>query len=131
MVWSIHYSRNYIDNSRRRIQSQLRVFQGLNNPSREFEIEYFRNLVVMLQASFQHRSRQFEGSDGNPLNEVRMLSESILANSSILEIDKTIEYEPSHSVLGLPIGSDICPSEAEFERLSEAFFEELTRRYAA
>lgn len=131
MFWAINYSWRYIESCRRRIQSQLRNFREIEHPDIEFEVEFCRNLVVMLEASFQHRSRRREGTDGNVLNEVRMLSDSILANSAILEVDKTIEYDPDATVLGLPIGSEICPSVADFERISQAFFEEIVTRYAA
>jgi hypothetical protein len=42
-----------------------------------------------------------EGKDGNPLNEVRVLCNSILENKSVLRANKTIKLKPDASVLKL------------------------------
>ncbi len=40
-----------------------------------------------------------EKKDGNPLNEVKMLSNSIMNNGSVMCADKTIKYDPAKAVL--------------------------------
>jgi hypothetical protein len=70
-----------------------------------FEPLFFGNLVLRLECCcFVHRAGGSEGKDGNPLNEVRMLSNSILQNGGVLTADKTIKYKPETSVLKLKIG---------------------------
>jgi hypothetical protein len=50
--------------------------------------------------------------DGNPLNEVRMLCDSILRNGGVLAADKTIKFNPAQSVLKLRVGDPITLTEA-------------------
>jgi hypothetical protein len=67
-----------------------------------FEPVFFNNMVLILDTYFTHRSRTTEGKDGNPLNEVRVLCNSILENKSVLRADKSIKLKPETSVLKLP-----------------------------
>lgn len=69
----------------------------------------------------------YEGKDGNPLNEVRIVCDSLMNNKGILRGDKQIKLTPEKSVLKLNIGDRIRLTEAEFGRLSAAFFGELRR----
>jgi hypothetical protein len=62
-------------------------------------------MVLILDTYFTHRSRTTEGKDGNPLNEVRVLCNSILENKRVLRADKSIKLKPETSVLKLPPGS--------------------------
>ena len=48
-------------------------------PSREFEQRFFNDQVLILDNMFVHRLTGIEGKDGNPLNEVRVLCNSIFA----------------------------------------------------
>jgi hypothetical protein len=88
---------------------------------------------------FVHRLTGIEGKDGNPLNEVRVLCNSILLYRGKLQVDKlpgwpnsasvSIKLAPEKSVLRLKGGDDIKLSEADFVRLSKAFFVEIERKY--
>jgi hypothetical protein len=62
------------------------------------------NLTLVLDSYFVHRTRAIEGKDGNPLNEVRMLCNSILRSKGVLSADKTIKYEADTAVLKLRVG---------------------------
>jgi len=57
-------------------------------PSREFEQRFFNDQVLILDNMFVHRLTGIEGKDGNPLNEVRVLSNSILLNQGKMQVDK-------------------------------------------
>jgi hypothetical protein len=103
--------------------SELRAAFG------SFEPLFFNNLVIVLDAYFMHRTRAIEGKDGNPLNEVRMLSTSILSHKGILTADKTVKYKPETSVLRLKIGDEIRIGEAGFLALFRAYFDEIRRRF--
>jgi hypothetical protein len=94
-----------------------------------FEPLFFNNLVLVLEGSFAHRLRGREGKDGNALNEVRMLSQSILQNGGVLARDATIRYDARRSVLKLAFGDEIRLNEADFVRLCRAYFSEIERRF--
>ena len=129
------YPREYIDACRARMDAQLAAWKGIadraNGTSEleAFEPLFFANLVLVLEQSFVRRLRGQEGKDGNPLNEVRMLSASLLQNGGILAADKTIKYDPAKSVLGLKIGDAIEIDEHGFERLSMGFFAEIQAKF--
>jgi hypothetical protein len=76
-----------------------------------------------------HRARGLEGKDGNPLNEVRMLCDSILQKDGVITAGKTIKFDPAESVLRLQPGDEIRLSEADFVRLSNAFFAEIAAKF--
>jgi hypothetical protein len=90
---------------------------------------------------FVHRLTGIEGKDGNPLNEVRVLCNSILLNQGKLQVDKlpgwpnsavaSHKLPPEKSMLKLRVGDDVKLSEADFVRLSKAFFAEIEKKYAA
>ena len=71
----------------------------------------------------------YDGKDGNPLNEGRIVCDSLMNNKGILRGDKQIKLTPEKSVLKLNTGDRIRLTEAEFGRLSAAFFAELVRRF--
>jgi hypothetical protein len=49
--------------------------------------------------------RNEEKKDGNPINEVSMLCNSIMEGDGALEGDSTIRYNPTRSALKLRIGT--------------------------
>ena len=88
---------------------------------------------------FVHRLSGIEGKDGNPLNEVRVLCNSILLNGGKLQVDRlpgwpqsavaSLTLPPEKSLLKLRDGDEVKLSEADFTRLSAAFFAELEKRF--
>jgi hypothetical protein len=88
----------------------------------------FDNIVLVPDSYFTHRARGREGKDGNPLNEVRVLCNSMVDNDGLLAADKTIKLDASKSVLGY-VGDEILVTEADFVRLSEALFAEMEKKY--
>ncbi|MGI0085947.1 MAG: hypothetical protein ACREBQ_12785, partial [Nitrososphaerales archaeon] len=80
-----------------------------------------------------------EGKDGNPLNEVRVLCNSLLFNQGKLQVDKlpgwpnsagsSLTLPPDQSVLKLKAGDTIALTHAEFVRLADAFFAEIEKKY--
>jgi hypothetical protein len=93
-----------------------------------------------LDHTFVHRLTGIEGKDGNPLNEIRVLCNSLLLNNGKLQVDKPpgwpnsasgfIKLPPEKSVLNLTGGDDVQLSEADFVRLSEAFFAEIEKKHS-
>ena len=81
-------------------------------------------MILVLDNLFVHRARGME-KDGNPLNEVRVLCNSLLTNKCVLLTDKTIKLDSAKSILGYGVGDDIALRETDFLRLSKAFFAEV------
>jgi hypothetical protein len=88
-----------------------------------------RALVVVLDSYFTHRSRTIEKKDGNPLNEVRVLCNSMMHNNGIMTADKAIKMNPGKSVTKYQVGEEIKLEEAELLLLSKAFFAEIESKY--
>ena len=141
MLGMKRYSRNYIDACRARVEADVRAYrkQVGKAPSKEFEVRFFNDQVLLLDHMFVHRLPGIEGKDGNPLNEVRVLCNSILLNRGKLQVDKlpgwpmsagaSIKLPPEKSVLKLGPGDDVKLTEGDFVRLSKAFFAEIEMKY--
>ncbi|MCA9794901.1 MAG: hypothetical protein KC910_24000 [Candidatus Eremiobacteraeota bacterium] len=133
-----NYTQEYIDACRGRIQTQLDAYGAVANAAtgseavegalHTFEPHFFNNMVLVLEGSFVHRARAKEKKDGNPLNEVRMLSNSLMVGE-FLWADKSINYKPEKSVLKYNVGDEIKLLRSDFERLAEAFFKEIEAKY--
>lgn len=136
MLCMNNYPQEYIDECRARVASQLAAYRGLVVTAHQqttdthavdtavdtFAPIFFNNLVLVLDNLFIHRTRALEGKDGNPMNEVRVICNSLLNNKGKLLADKSIKLNAAKSVLGLQAGDAINLTEADFVRLSEAFF---------
>ena len=135
------YSQEYIDSCRARVNAGLRDYQKHvgKGPSKEFDARFFNDQALVLEYMFEHRLSGIEGRDGNPLNEVRVLCNSLLLNNGKLQVDKLPEWPnsavanltlpPEKSVLGLKAGDKVMLSEDDFVRLSKAFFAEIEKKY--
>lgn len=135
------YSSDYVGACRARIDVQVAAYrelaavagrqEGGDDALADFAPTFFANLVLALEMSFCHRARGQEGKDGNPMNEVRVLSRSILENGGVLLDDDQIRLKPGTSVLGLAVGDEIRLSEADFVALCDAYFDAIERTYGA
>jgi hypothetical protein len=119
------YSSAYVAACRARCAAQVALFSG--PPA--LEVAFFNDLLIVLEMSFVHRMRGQEGKDGNALNEVRMLTESLLENDGVLQGSSTIRYRPEASVLGLEIGDQIRLSAGDVTALAAEFFAQLVERF--
>ena len=144
MLGMKNYTQKYIDGCRSRVDSDLAAYGNLvaaarnpdsanktspNSAIDALEGTFFNNMILLLDYFFVHRLRTIEGKDGNPLNEVRVLCDSMLHNKNIMSANNTIKLSPAKSVLKYQVGDKIKFNEADFLRLSEAFFAEIESRY--
>ena len=95
----------------------------------ELETVYFNNMALVLDRYFVHRIRAVSGKDGNPLNELELVCDSLMNNGGVFQGNNVIKYVPDDSVVKLRAGDTIALSASDFQRLSTAFFEELQRRF--
>jgi hypothetical protein len=134
------YPQAFVDGCRRRLEAQLRAYDELlaavdggaapgDGLVAAFEAQFFANLVLVLDHSFMHRLRGVEGKDGNPLNEVRMLSNSLLEHDGALTAEKAIRYDAGRAVVGIAIGDRIRIDEKSFRLLADAYFAEIEKRF--
>ncbi|MBM2809344.1 MAG: hypothetical protein HW416_103 [Chloroflexi bacterium] len=137
------YTQDYIDACRSRVDSALSVYRNLVMAARDhpsdktlpdprleaFEATFFNNMILVLDYLFVHRLRTVEGKDGNPLNEVRVMANSMLLNNNIMSADKSIALSAAKSLLKHQVGDEIKLSEADFRLISKAFFAEIERKY--
>jgi len=127
------YPKNYVDACRVKVAAQLASYRKLLAAKPAgidvFERPFFNHMILALDYYFMHRSRNMEGKDGNPLNEVRMLCNAILENDDRLGADKTIRYKPETSILQFKAGDEIRLKADDFARLSAAFFDEIEKKY--
>jgi hypothetical protein len=122
------YSTEHVANARKLISDQLAAYASLSSTN-DFDIHFFRNLVLMLDRCFVHRMRGAEGKDGNPLNEMRMICDSVVNNDGVLAADKSIKYQPENARAGLAVGDQVMLDRASFEALAEGVFSEIDRRF--
>ena len=136
MLSIARYDRTYVDVCRGKIAASVEAFEVLRAEAAgakalaEFEIEFFNGLVMVLDHYFDHRARAQEGKDGTALNEVRMLCNSFMQGNGKLLGDKGIKYDPKRAQLGIAVGDKIAIDQVGFERLAEAFFAEIEKKYA-
>ncbi|HEY7609455.1 MAG TPA: hypothetical protein VIF14_09505 [Alphaproteobacteria bacterium] len=127
------YAKDDVVACRANVAAQLASYRKLlaAKPSgiEAFERRFFNHMILALDHYFMHRLRNKEGKDGNPLNEVRMLSNAIMENEGRMSRDKTIRYEPETSILKFKPGDEIRLDAAAFARLSAAFFDEVAKKY--
>ena len=94
-----------------------------------FESRLFNELTLALDRRFVHRLRVVTGKDANPLNEVELMTESLIDNDGVLRANKVIKLKPEQTVLNVEPGDRIALSAADFERLSDAFLAEIAAKF--
>lgn len=138
-----NYSREYIDACRKKIETQLTAYNDLlstadshlkNHKEQHKIIDYFEhiflgNLVIVLESFFVNRMRAMEGKDGNPLNEVRVIANSIMNNDGVLIIDKSMKWNATQSVLKYKAGDTIKLNQSDFTALASEFFDEIEKKF--
>jgi hypothetical protein len=89
----------------------------------------FNNMALVLDRYFVHRLRMTTGKDGNPVNELELVSDSLMNNDGVLRGNNVIKYVPEQSVLKLEPGDRIELSAAQFDRFAKAFFADLEAKF--
>ena|SRR5665811_182324 len=139
------YTRDYIDACRSRVEAQVSSYGNLVEAARNqiwsdetaldsafesFESVFFNNLVLVPDSYFTHRLRGIEGKDRNPLNEVRVLCNSMRHDNETMCTDNTIKMNSAKSVLKYRVGDKIRLNEHDFLLISRAFLAEIESKYA-
>jgi len=128
MLGRANYPVAYIKAVNTRVDRVLKAFDQAK-PAEPFASEALLDVIVGLEMAFVHRLRGQEGKDGNPLNEVRMITASVLEFGGVMTLDKTIRWKPEASATGLKNGDKIALDRKQVGKLVDAFFEELAKKY--
>jgi hypothetical protein len=136
------YTEEELDQARTAVDQQLWAYKKLvkaidsatsdpkvSSALEAFEPLLFNNMTLALDRRFVHRIRPVTGKDGNPLNEVELLTESLLNNDGVLRGNNVIKFVPDASVLKLNIGDRIKLTASQFERLAKAFLAEIESKF--
>lgn len=139
MLGRKEYSQDEIDAGRTAIRQLRESYETLraavpktrSAALEDFEAQFFNGLVLTLDRCFVHRlsGPTYEGKDGNPLNEVGIICDSLLTNDGRMRADKQIKLPPEKSLTGLAVGAEIRLGREQFDRLAEGFFAELEQRF--
>ena len=122
------YSPDHVAACRNRIAADVAAYEAAG-PSSALDPVFYGMMVMALDRWFVHRQRSIEGKDGNALNEVRVLSDSIVGHGGMLVVEQSIKLTPETSVLGIEPGATILIDKDGFHRLSQAFLGELEARF--
>ena len=135
------YTQDELDHAKTAIARQLAAYgklveavdaagdPGAKAALEAFEPLFFNNMTLVLDRWFVHRLRAVAGKDGNPLNEVELLSDSLLSNAGVLRGNNVVKLRAGESVSKLEVGDRIVLGAAQFERLSAAFLAEIETRF--
>ena len=136
------YTQEELDHAKTAVGQQLAAYRKLvkaldgagSDPKVASALEAFEpllcnNMTLVLDRYFVHRLRTVTGKDGNPLNEVELLADSLMNNGGELRGKNVIKYVPEEAVVGLEEGERISLSAAEFERLAKAFFADIKSKF--
>jgi hypothetical protein len=136
------YTQEELDHAASAIAAQLAAYRrlveaidgstldpGVKAALDAFEPLLFNNMTLVLDRYFVHRLRAVAGRDGNPLNDVELLSDSLMDNDGVLRGNNVVRLTPGQSVLELELGDPIRLSAAQFERISNAFLDEVRARF--
>ena len=135
------YTRVELDHAKEAISQQLAAYKTLagalsatsdkrvKSAFEALESVLFNDLVLVLDRYIVHRLRMVASKAGTPLNEVELLTESLMNKGGVLRAGNVIRYIPEQSVLKLHVGDRIKITGADFERLARAFFAELEKKF--
>jgi hypothetical protein len=125
------YTTEELESCRDHVDALLAAWEADAVEDSTLEGLVFVQAVVALDAWFVHRLRSQEGKDGNPMNEVRVLADSVVANDGIVRVEGGIRWVPERTVLGLGVGDEVVVTANGFERLAAAYLAAVEATYVS
>ena len=123
MLLRTGYDRHYVAGCRESVGAAAAELRRVGAGSAAWN-----QLVPALDRWFSLRNPKVEGRDGNPINEVRVLAESVTEHGSVIAVPRGIKLDPESSVLGFEEGEEITLDGDAFERLFDAFLAEVEEK---
>jgi uncharacterized protein (UPF0548 family) len=124
MLLRTGYDRHYVANCRESVGAAVEELRRVGAGSAAWN-----QLVPALDRWFSIRNPKLEGRDGNPINEVRAIAESVTEHGSVMVIPKGIKLNEETAVLGFLDGEEITLDGDAFERLFDAFLAEVEAKF--
>jgi uncharacterized protein (DUF1499 family) len=124
MLLRTGYDRHYVANCRESVGAAVEELRRVGASSAAWN-----QLVPALDRWFAIRNPKVEGRDGNPINEVRAIAESVTEHGSVMVVPKGIRLTEESSVLGFLDGEEISLDGDAFERLFDAFLAEVEAKF--
>jgi hypothetical protein len=123
MLLRTGYDRHYVAGCRESVGAAVAELRRVEAGSAAWN-----QLVPALDRWFAIRNPKVEGRDGNPINEVRALAESVTEHGSVMAVPRGIKLTAETSVLGFEEGEEISLDGDAFERLLDAFLAEVEEK---
>ena len=123
------YTSDEIEACRDNCDALLAAWAANDVEDSTLESMVFAQGVVVLDAWFGGRERDLEGEDGNPMNEVRVVADSVVGNAGVLRVDGPIRWTPERTVLRLAVGDDVEVTANGYERLAAAYLAGIELTY--
>lgn len=125
------YTTDEVESCRANADALLAAWEANDVDDTTLENLVFAQAVVALDAWFAHRLRAMEGTDGNPMNEVRALADSLVGNDGTLRVANGIRWVPERTVLHLAVGDEVVIGADDFERLAGVYLAAIESTYVA
>jgi hypothetical protein len=124
MLLRTGYDRHYVAGCRESVGAAIEELRRAGAGSAAWN-----QLLPALDRWFSLRNPKVEGRDGNPINEVRVLAESVTEHGSVMTVPRRIKLATDTSVLGFEEGEEISLDGDAFERLFDAFLAAVEAKY--
>ncbi|WP_062519049.1 hypothetical protein [Demequina silvatica] len=134
------YSGDYIDSCRWRIEAEVAAFDLLRSQApgdgsmdsaiQDIEDEYFVAVASQLEGMFADRSRDAEGEEPGPLQEMRAVVESLNGNGGRFDPPEGAGLDADTTVLELDAGDPIRLDRESFQDLADAFFDAIEDHFS-
>lgn len=129
MLDRLGYPSDEVDSCRDHCDALLAAWEANEVEDSTLESLVFAQAVVVLHTWFGHRAREREGTDANPLNEVRVVADSVVGNDGVLRVLGPITWVPERTVLRLAVGDDVELTARGFARLAAAYLAAIESTY--
>jgi len=135
------YTQEELDAATANINSQLAAYRtlakavGASKDAKAaaalaaFEPLFFNNMTLVLDRLFVHRVRLVTGKDGNPVNEVELLADSLMNNAGVFRPGTVVKYIPEQAVTQLKEGDSIALTVEEFEKLAQTYLADIEAKF--
>ena len=99
MLGKNSYPPAYVQQCRTNVDDLVKAYRKVATATKgdasvaKFAPLLFNHLVLALDEYFVHRLRAVEGKDGNPLNEVRIIADSLMLHDGVFTVEKSIKLQ--------------------------------------